>query len=138
MAEQRFFSTETAANAVAHECALHADCIDLPNPKASLIAALRREGLCFISSMGTAGRIQPERLRLGTMAEVQGCPLARAIRQRLVKLQIPLDFPVVWSDEPAIKPIAQRGARGIQGSLPFVPQAAGHIMASWIVRTILG
>jgi len=103
--------------------------------------SLQRSGAkaCALSRVWVPlGRIEPERLRLGTMAEVQGCPLARAIRQRLVKLQIPLDFPVVWSDEPAIKPIAQRGARGIQGSLPFVPQAAGHIMASWIVRTILG
>jgi tRNA A37 threonylcarbamoyladenosine dehydratase len=79
----------------------------------------------------------PEQLKIGFMSEVKGCPLARAVRQRLAKLQIPLDFPVVWSDEPAIKPMPREGQRGIQGSAPFVPQAAGHFMASWIVRKIL-
>jgi tRNA A37 threonylcarbamoyladenosine dehydratase len=98
---------------------------------------MRTQNLVFISSMGTAGRLMPERLKIGLMSEVKGCPLARAVRQRLAKLQIPLDFPVVWSDEPAIKPMPREGQRGIQGSAPFVPQAAGHFMASWIVRKIL-
>ncbi len=135
--EKMFFSADTAAEVVARECSVHADCVDSLGPKVSLIAALRRKNFIFISSMGTAGRLMPERLRLGPMASVKGCPLARAVRQKLSKMQIPLDFPVVWSDEPAVKPIPQEGRRGIQGSTPFVPQAAGHFMASWIVRSVL-
>jgi len=137
VSENIFFSAESAAQIIARECCFHADCIDSLSPKVNLIASLYLERLIFISSMGTAGRIMPESLRLGTMQEVKGCPLARALRQRLGKMAIPFDFPVVWSDEPPIKPICLEGKRRIQGSMPFVPQTAGHIMASWIVRTIL-
>lgn len=137
VAEKLFFSCDSAADSIARECSVHADCIDSLSPKAGLIAALRGEKLVFISSMGTAGRLMPEKLKIGSMASVRGCPLARALRQKLSKMQIPLDFPVVWSDEPAVKPLPQEGRRGIQGSAPFVPQAAGHFMASWIVRRIL-
>lgn len=138
IADRVFFTYETAPGAIAEECSIHADCIDSLSPKVSLIAALRSRNLLFIASMGTAGRLLPERLRLGTMDMAKGCPLARAVRQKLSRIDVPLDFPVVWSDEPAVKPIPRDGGqRGIQGSAPFVPQTAGHIMASWIVRKIL-
>ena len=136
-ADRSFFTFETAPAAIAEDCSLHADCVDTLSPKVSLIAALRGRDLTFIASMGTAGRLRPELLKRGTMEETSGCPLARALRQKLSKLGVPLDFPVVWSDEPAVKPIPREGMRGIQGSAPFVPQVAGHFMASWIVRTIL-
>lgn len=135
--EKLFFSSDTAAGIIARECSVHADCVDSLGPKASLIAALRQGDFIFISSMGTAGRLMPERLKLGPMASVKGCPLARAVRQKLSKMQIPLDFPAVWSDEPAVKPFPREGRRGIQGSAPFVPQTAGHFMAAWIVRRLL-
>ncbi len=137
VADKLFFTYETAPSSIAEECRIHADCVDSLSPKVSLISALRNRNLIFIASMGTAGRLMPERLRLGTMEEVKGCPLARSVRQKLTRLGVPLDFPVVWSDEPAVKPIPREGQRGIQGSAPFVPQTAGHFMASWIVREIL-
>ncbi len=137
VADKIFFTSETAPRAIAHECSIHADCVDSLSPKVSLIAALRFQNLVFIASMGTAGRLMPERLRIGTMDAAKGCPLARSVRQKLTKLGVPLDFPVVWSDEPAIKPVPREGQRGIQGSAPFVPQTAGHFMASWMVRAIL-
>lgn len=137
LGEKLFFSGDSAAGVIARECAVHADCVDSLAPKASLIAALRRENLIFISSMGTAGRLMPERLKLSLMESARGCPLARAVRHKLAKMQVPLDFPVVWSDEPAVKPLPGEGRRGIQGSAPFVPQTAGHFMASWIVRRLL-
>lgn len=78
------------------------------------------------------------------------------------------DFPCVWSDEPPVKPRIQRQIeqenankqstcavesnhsahhdyaynetrqRGEQGSSAFVPQTAGHMLASLCVRTLLG
>ena len=65
-------------------------------------------------------------------------------------LGLELGFPAVWSDEPAAPPLppdspeaakapgAPPGrVRAVQGSAPFVPQAAGHLAASWAVRRIL-
>ncbi len=171
-----FFTGHDAAKIVDAASAHHADCVDSLNAKANLIAALCSGGRSFISSMGTAGRLQPERLRLGDIWETRGCPLAKSLRTRLKHMGIGASFPVVWSDEPPVKPVSReapevdlavqggeteetgshetldevgrgqapvsampRGrARMVQGSSPFVPQAAGHIMAAWIVRRIIG
>ena len=160
-----FFSGETAASIIDPESDFHADCVDSLNPKVQLITALVREKHRFIASMGTAGRLAPEKLKLGKIQDTRGCPLARSVRIRLKHLNIGANFPVVWSDEVPAKPVepvvsvvsaeeeaqteesnpaqqadssAPRGRkRLIQGSSPFVPQTAGHIMASWIVRQIL-
>jgi tRNA threonylcarbamoyladenosine dehydratase len=156
---QVFFSGEEAASTIDDKSAIHADCVDSLNAKVNLIASLLDRGSPFISSMGTAGRLAPERLRLGNIWESSGCPLAKSVRTRLRRMGIDADFPVVWSDEPPVKPrpsqtdapttatLAEAGKDGpanpkgrrrmIQGSSPFVPQTAGHIMASWIVRRIL-
>jgi len=179
-AERVFFSGLDAADAVARahasDCGYYADCVDSLNPKAHLIAALRSSGLVFISSMGTAGRLDPTLLRVSGFGKVRGCPLARSLRGRLKKMGVDLDFPAVWSDETPVKPVprpevspapasgpasapasgpateadadtnaeaepdtaAPRGrGRMMRGSSPFVPQTAGHFMASWIVRQIL-
>lgn len=148
-AAPRFFSGEGAAGAVAPGCDAHLDCVDALNPKVNLLAALSRGGATFAASMGTAGRLDPGRLRLTPLSESRGCPLAREVRNRLGRLGIDLGFPAVWSDEPAAPPVerppgpeeeqkAPGRIRKMQGSAPFVPQTAGHFLASWAVRTILG
>lgn len=140
----RFFPDEGAAAIIDAASGYHADCVDSMGPKSRLVAELCRRRLAFISSMGTAGRLEPERLRLGSMKEASGCPLAKNLRARLKRLSVADDFPVVWSDETPVKPLEvfsegeRRGERRlVQGSSPFVPQAAGHLMASWIVRRAL-
>jgi tRNA A37 threonylcarbamoyladenosine dehydratase len=145
----RFFSGEDAAGAVAPGCDVHLDCIDSLNPKINLLAALSAAGVDFAASLGTAGRLDPGRLRMGPVGESRGCPLAREVRNRLRRRGVALDFPAVWSDEPAVAPVERPAGREnlqtapgrirkMQGSAPFVPQAAGHFLASWAVRKILG
>lgn len=156
-----------AADSIPPGCAFHLDCIDTLNSKVNLMAALARAGHLFASSMGTAGRLAPERLRIGPLWEAKGCPLAAEVRKRLRRLgfgplreslselggpgvSMPESFECVWSDEPPAAPAAPphglepgtvvSGARirAVQGSAPFVPQAAGHLLASLAVRRILG
>ena len=161
-AERIFFGGEDAHRVVDSRCGYHADCVDSLNAKVGLIVELLHRGVPFISSMGTAGRLAPERLRLGRIWDTSGCPLAKSVRTRLRHRGVEADFPVVWSDEPPVKPVlptrdavaasaaavsaaeaqadpaSPKGRkRMVQGSSPFVPQVAGHIMASWIVRRIL-
>jgi tRNA A37 threonylcarbamoyladenosine dehydratase len=154
-----FFSGAGAGAAVEPGCAAHVDAIDSLNPKVNLLAALSRRGETFVAVMGTAGRLAPERLRLGSFWDSSGCPLAREVRNRLRRLGVTADFPAVWSDESAVPPLPPEepsGApgeeasldvpsarppgreRAVLGSAPFVPQAAGHLAASWVVRRILG
>ncbi|MFZ3110482.1 MAG: ThiF family adenylyltransferase, partial [Rectinemataceae bacterium] len=104
-AERIFFGGEDAHRVVDDQFGYHADCVDSLNAKVSLIAELCERGLPFISSMGTAGRLAPERLRLGSIRQTSGCPLAKSVRVRLRHRGIDADFPVVWSDEPPVKPV---------------------------------
>lgn len=152
-----------AAGMVPDGCDYYIDCIDTLNPKVNLLSALARRFLPFASSMGTAGRLAPERLRFGSLWETNGCPLASTVRKRLRRLgfgpvgdihsvngSIAQEFLCVWSDEPAVPPAMPSDGsipgdtvngirvRAIQGSGPFVPQAAGHMLASLAVRGILG
>jgi tRNA A37 threonylcarbamoyladenosine dehydratase len=131
-------------------CDVYIDAIDTLNPKVNLIIELLERNFVFFSSMGTAGRIAPERLKIGSIWECHACPLARKVRQRLKHRGIKADITVVWSDETPVKPLSSPPeknsaeifnpsgrVRALQGSAPFVPQAAGHFLASLAVRSIL-
>jgi len=155
-----------AAQSIPQGCDFYLDCIDTLNPKTNLMAALARAGLPFASSMGTAGRLAPERLRIGSLWDTHDCPLSTLVRKRMRRLgfcpaagrrsgdgmapeSTPADFQCVWTDEPAVPPVMPADGsipgdtvdgervRAVQGSGPFVPQAAGHILASLAVRRIL-
>ncbi len=142
-----FVSGAGAADAIPPGCDFYLDCIDSLNAKANLIAALSRAGLPFASSMGMGGRLDPSRIRMGSIWEAVGCPLARAVRQRLRRFGVAetAAVPCAWSDEkPAApgdpvppRPDLPGRPRRSQGSAPFVPQAAGHLLASYAVRRIL-
>jgi tRNA A37 threonylcarbamoyladenosine dehydratase len=157
-----------ASAMIPERCDFYLDCIDTLNPKVNLMAALAERKLPFASSMGTAGRIAPERLRIGSLWETHDCPLSSLVRKRLRRLgfgppgkpssretdsttaAFPAEFLCIWSDEPAVAPampsdgtipgdtVNGNRVRAVQGSGPFVPQAAGHILASLAVRQILG
>lgn len=155
-----------AAGMIPPGCDFYLDCIDTLNPKTNLMAALARAGMPFASSMGTAGRLAPERLRVGSLWDTHDCPLSTLVRKRMRRLgfrpatvgrsdaepspeSIPAEFQCVWTDEPAVPPamptdgsipgdtVDGERVRAVQGSGPFVPQAAGHILASLAVRRIL-
>lgn len=155
------------------DCDYYLDCIDTLTPKIAVLSVLLANKLRFASSMGTAGRLRPELLKIGSVWETKGCPLAQRVRSRLRRMGfLPptklnkrqalaqcADFPCVWSDEPPVKPrmpqqehhslledslhdasIAGYAAgriRGEQGSSAFVPQTAGHMLASLCVRALL-
>lgn len=145
----------------------YVDCIDSLNSKVQLIALLVRSKARFVSSMGMGGRLDPSRLHLGNLWDSSGCPLAREVRNRLRRIDIGKDsrIPCVWSDEAPAEPgpypalaafdgdeAAAENAtenaakvaathfrsRRILGSTPFVPQAAGHLLASAVARALLG
>jgi len=146
-----------AAETIPADCGFYLECIDTLNPKVNLMAALAKRNLPFASSMGTAGRLAPERLKVGSLWDTHDCPLSSLVRKRLRRMgygpgaaaPFGARFACVWSDEPAAPPampadgsipgqtVNGERVRAVQGSAPFVPQAAGHILASLAVRHIL-
>lgn len=76
------------------------DAIDSLSPKVQLLAAVQRREIPVIASMGAALRTDPSQIRVGLLTETKGCPLARLIRKRLRRMNVPLDLTCVHSTEP--------------------------------------
>ena len=120
-----------------------ADAVDTVTAKLALAEAALAEGIPIISAMGTGNKLDPSRLRVSDITETSVCPLARVMRRELRKRGIER-LKVVWSPEEPIVPEPPRGEtppegrRAIPGSTAFVPAAAGLLMASEIVRDLIG
>ena len=115
------------------------DAIDTVTAKIDLAVQCRQRGIPLVSCLGTGNRNDPSQLRLGTIAHTagSGCPLARVLRRELRKRGIE-DLPVVYSLEPASSHCAEDAhGRHSPASGPFVPPAAGLLLAYGAVRRLL-
>ena len=128
------------------------DCIDTVAAKLELISRCTALNVPIISAMGTGNKLDPSALHISDISKTQGCPLARVMRKELRKRGIE-HLKVVWSTEEPRTPLerAQSEApaqsdtrpgptarRDTPGSLPFVPAAAGLLLASAVVRDLIG
>ena len=102
-----------------------ADCIDSVADKCDLIRTAMERGIALVSSMGTGGKLDAARLRVGDLAKTQTCPLARAVRRELRAAGI-THLPVVWSDE---EPLVREHP---PGSVMWVTATAGLLLAQTI------
>ncbi len=82
---QQVFNEETAKDFQLEEYDYIIDAIDSLKDKALLIEMACNTKAHFFSSMGAALKLDPTRIRVAEFWKVQGCPLARALRQRFKK-----------------------------------------------------
>lgn len=127
------------------------DCIDTVAAKLELIARCTALNVPIISAMGTGNKLDPSALHVTDISKTQGCPLARVMRKELRKRGIHHLKVVCSTEEPrALLERAQAEApaqsdtrpgstarRDTPGSLPFVPAAAGLLLASTVVRDMI-
>ena len=121
------------------------DAVDTVTAKLSLAAAARESGIPIISAMGTGNKTDPSALRVSPLEETSVCPLARIMRKECRKRGIS-GLKVVWSSEEPSRPLekvsedASSAAprRDTPGSTAFVPAAAGLLLASAVVRDLIG
>ena len=124
------------------------DAIDTVSAKLDLIERAAAMGIPIISSMGAGNKLDPTRLEVADIYETSVCPLARVMRTELRKRGI-ASLEVVYSREPPVKanaaePPEGEGAgslhrkRSVPGSVSFVPSVAGLIIASRVVRNLVG
>ncbi len=130
------------------------DAIDTVSAKLDLIERAKAMGVPIISCMGAGNKLDPTRLEVADIYETSVCPLARVMRTELRKRGIAA-LEVVYSKEIPIKvneaenpcrtgcicPKKDRtclGRRSVPGSVSFVPSVAGLIIASRVVRNLVG
>lgn len=116
------------------------DAIDMVTSKLALIKFCKAEDIPIISCFGTGNRLDPSKLTYGTAAQTAGisCAFARTMRSALKKAEI-TDLQVVFSTEVPQKPapVPTQNGRNSPGSTAFVPPAAGFLLGSLVVRSIL-
>jgi len=127
------------------------DAVDMVAAKVYIIQKAKEKGVPVISSMGAGNKLSPAMLEVDDIFRTSVCPLAKVMRKELKKRGID-SLKVVYSKEVPIKPVYPDGdslsdsdvsdnpfaKKRLPGSTPFVPPAAGLIIASEIVKDIIG
>ena len=108
------------------------DAIDSIASKIDLIKYCYDNNIKIISSMGTANKLEPLKLKVADINKTVVCPLAKIIRKKAKELGIK-KLKVVYSEELPIK----NENTNVLGSISFVPSVAGLIIASEVVRDII-
>ncbi len=126
------------------------DCIDTVTAKLELVTRCNALQVKIISAMGTGNKFDPSALAVTDISKTQGCPLARTMRKELRKRGIN-HLKVVYSTETPVSPSysadfeppgttdtrpGSNARRDTPGSTPFVPAAAGLLLASVVVREL--
>jgi len=134
----RIFSADTVDIFGIPEMDYVIDAIDTLNCKLDLIETALAAGKCLFSSMGMAGKLDPTLIRTADIWDTSACPLARLVRQGLIKRNITGHFTAVYSTEKFIRREAPKKEDGriINGSAVTVTAAAGMVLASLVIRDI--
>ncbi|MDP3059004.1 MAG: ThiF family adenylyltransferase, partial [bacterium] len=118
------------------------DAVDNVPAKLGIIMRCTELGVKVISSMGTANKLDPCRFEITDISKTSVCPLAKVVRLELRKRGVESGVKVLYSREQPIPPRRRASPLGttsqINGSIAFVPSVAGLIIASTVVRDLLG
>ena len=114
-----------------------ADAIDSVACKTDLIATAIEKNIPIISAMGTGNKLDSTKFVITDLSKTSGCPLARVMRRELKQRGI-LHHTVLYSTEPAIKPLFQpEEGKTVPGSVAWVPSCAGLMMAGHIIQQLI-
>jgi tRNA A37 threonylcarbamoyladenosine dehydratase len=138
-AYEKMFSRENTSEFGIETADYIIDAIDSLPQKLDLIetscAAIKSK---LFSSMGMAWKMDPTRIKTGSIWETHDCALARLVRQGLRKRGFDGDFTVVYSDEQIHLPENADIDKKIKGSAVTVTASAGMILASLVLLDIMG
>jgi len=151
---KELYNSESAERLLSHDYSYVVDAIDMVSAKLDLIVRCKEMNIPIISSMGAGNKLNPTMLEVDDIYNTSVCPLAKVIRTELRKRGIQ-SLKVVYSKEVPIKPLPMEEKCGtdcicpnynktsikkrqIPGSISFVPSVAGLIIASEVVKDIIG
>ncbi len=115
------------------------DAIDSVPSKIALMSACQAAGIQEIMSLGTGKRVDPTQLKVTTLYQTSGDPLAKKVRSLAKKAGLQ-DVKVITSDELPLTSLQVRspGEKVIVPSMIFVPASAGLLIAQQAVKTLAG
>lgn len=117
------------------------DCIDTITSKIDLICKADKLNIKIISAMGAGNKINPAMLEVSDIYKTEMDPLAKVIRKELKARGIKR-LKVVYSKEKPLETIIKMSRedsrKDIPGSTAFVPATMGLIMASEVVKDLIG
>ena len=105
------------------------DCIDSVNDKLLLIKTCQDKNINFISSMGTAKKMDIKRLEITKISKTSYDPLAKVIRRKMKEMDIK-DFKVLASTEEPIK-------SEVLASYMPVTSTSGLMLCDYVIKEII-
>lgn len=108
------------------------DACDTLETKKELIRQAVKRNIKIISSMGTANKLDPSKLKIMDIRKTSVDPLARNIRKMVKDERIKAKIPVVCSEEIPIK-----SHNNVLGSTSFVPGMSGLLCTSYIINSVI-
>lgn len=134
----RFVLPEDIAELPLADCDCVIDAIDTVGTKLKLAEWSAKSSVPLISCMGTGNKLDPSQFRAADIYSTHGCPLARVMRSELKKRGVKA-LRVVYSPETPCRSVAadSNDGRHAPGSVPFVPGAAGLLLAAEAVKLLL-
>lgn len=142
---QQFITLDNSSALLRDKPDVVIDAIDVVRDKVSLLSACLSQSVAVVSSMGAARRIDPTHIRIGTLNEISGCPLAKQVRKGLKQaatdyIHAATPLRCVYSKEPprpAPRPDHPLWEARAMGSLVCVTGAFGLAAAGEAIRLIL-
>ncbi len=125
-----FLNEETKKELFKYDIDYLVDACDTISTKIMLIRECLNKNIKFISSMGTAKKLDPKKLVITELKKTTYDPLAKVIRREVNKLNINDKIIVLSSSEEPIK------TNGL-GSYSAVPNTAGILIADYIIKDII-
>lgn len=107
------------------------DAIDTVTAKISIITECVDKNIKIISSMGTANRLDENKLFIMDISKTNTCKLAKVVRTTLRKKGINKGVPVLCSTE------IPKKNNGVLGSISYVTSSAGLKIAGYVIRDLL-
>lgn len=118
------------------------DAIDTLTPKVTLLAETVRKGYPVVSSMGSGGKLYPERIEIVDISETNHCKFAYIVRKYLHREGIYKGITAVYSPEPvskrAIREVTgEENKRSVVGTISYMPPVFGCFCASVVIRNLM-
>lgn len=138
-----FYTADTASQIDLDRYDYVVDAIDSLKDKALLILNATHSKATLMSSMGAALKLDPTRIKVAEFWKVNGCPLARALRQKFKREKVypARKFLCVYSDEllpnKGITDETCSYKASINGSLAHITSIFGMTLAGEILMDIV-